>query len=41
MEVNPLVLFNVKHGIAMETRRGNGLHLDLTWGTPSYFAFLR
>ena len=28
-------------GIAVEPMRGNGLHLELTWGIPSYFAFLR
>ena len=40
-EVKPLVLYSVEHGIAMEPMKGNGLHLELIWGTPSYFAFLR
>ena len=40
-EVKPLFLYDVEHGIAMEPMKENGLHLKLTWGTPSYFAFLR
>ena len=39
-EVKPLVLYSVEHGIAMEPKKGNGLHVELTWGTPTYFAFL-
>ena len=39
--VKPLVLYSVEHRIAMEPKNVNGLHLELIWGTPSYFAFLR
>ena len=40
-EVTPLVLYSVEHGIAMEPMKGKWAHLELIWGTPSYFAFLR
>ena len=40
-EVKMLVLYDVEHGIPMEPKKGKWASLELTWGTPSYFAFLR
>ena len=40
-EFKPLVLCSVEHGIAMEPMKGKWLHLELIWGKPSSFAFLR
>ena len=39
-EVKPLVLYDVEHGIAMEPMKGKWA-LELTLGTPRFFAFLR
>ena len=39
--VKPLVVYDVERGMAMEPMQGNVLHLELIWGTPIYFAFLR
>ena len=30
----------MEHGIAMEPMKGKWLHLELTWGIPSYFILL-
>ena len=40
-DVKPLVVYDVERGMALEPKRGMGLHLKLIWGTLSYFAFLR
>ena len=40
-DVKPLVVYDVERGMAMEPMQGNVLHLELIWGTPIYFAFLR
>ena len=40
-EVKPVVLYSVEKWIAMEPMNGKKLHLELIWGTPSYFAFLK
>ena len=39
--VKPLVLYDVDRRMVMETIQGNWPLLNLIWGTPSYFAFLR
>ena len=39
-DINPLV-YDVEGRMAMEPMQGNVLHLELIWGTPIYFAFLR
>ena len=41
MEIKPLFLFDVKHGIAMETMKVKWASSRVDWGTLSYFAFLR
>ena len=40
-EVKPLVMYDVEHGIALGPMQGIGLHLELIWGTPIYFRFIR
>ena len=40
-EVKPLVVYDVECEMAMDSMKGNVLHLELIWGTPIYFAFLR
>ena len=40
-DVKPLVVYDVECEMAMDSMRGNVLHLELIWGTPIYFAFLR
>ena len=39
-DVKPLVVYDVECEMAMDSMKGNVLHLDLIWGTPIYFAFL-
>ena len=39
--VKPLVVYDVKCEMAMDSMKGKVLHLDLIWGTQIYFAFLR
>ena len=40
-DVKPPVVYDVKCGTALVPSRVIGLHLELIWGTLSYFAFLR
>ena len=40
-DVMLLFVYDVKCEIAMDSMKGNVLHLELIWGTPIYFAFLR
>ena len=40
-DVKPLVVYDVERMMAMEQCRGHAIHLELIWGTPIYFAFLR
>ena len=40
-DVKPLVVYDVECEMAMDSMRGNVLHLELIWGTPIYFALLR
>ena len=39
-DVKPLVVYDVECEMAMDSMKGNMLHLVLIWGTPIYFAFL-
>ena len=40
-DVKPLVVYDVECEMAMDSMKWNVLHLELIWGTPIYFAFLR
>ena len=40
-DVKPLVVYDVECEMSMDSMKGNLLHLELIWGTPIYFAFLR
>ena len=40
-DVKPLVVYDMECEMAMDSKKGKGLHLELIWGTPIYFAFLR
>ena len=40
-DVKTLVLYDVESETAMDSKKGNVLHLELIWGTPINFAFLR
>ena len=40
-DVKPLVVYDVECEMAMDSMKGNVLHLELIWGTQIYFAFLR
>ena len=39
--VKPLVVYDVECEMDMDSMTVNVLHLELIWGTPIYFAFLR
>ena len=34
-------VMDLECGVAMQLVQGKALHLELIWGTPIYFAFLR
>ena len=39
-DVKPVVVYDVECKMAMDSMKGNVLHLELIWGTSIYFAFL-
>ena len=41
MYVKPIVVYDVECEMAMDSMKGNVLHLELICGTPIYFEFLR
>ena len=40
-DVKPLLVYDVECEMAMDSLKGNVLHLELIWSTAIYFAFLR
>ena len=40
-DIKPLVVYDVECEMALDSMRANVFHLELIWGTPIYFAFLR
>ena len=40
-DVKPPVVYDVECEMAVASMNGIVLHLELIWGTPIYFAFLR
>ena len=40
-DVKPLVVYDVECEMAMDSMKGKCAHVELIWGTPIYFAFLR
>ena len=40
-DVKPFVVYDEECEMAMDSMKGNVLHLELIWDTPIYFAFVR